>query len=674
MIVNAILSLVNWLAELYFAILEKALQSSGNINSEQQDCIKKILPLLEKITKSHYLIGILYVSRFEDQELFGKFEKSVKSIQKISADPQMTRLTPTNGKILEHFLKILGLKLESLEMVEFEGNVVENVTYCLQPWLAVEVLLHPSIETSHYIAELQMIQRLKGYSNARLYCELIRACLICLNCVSGTNRDSMWCAFTFIKVPHMLKQIHLASTQPQTQSDFSEDVVKAFEMLLEHSMILDPIDIKCGCNTIECLLMEMKKQSLVNDKHVQFFTKKREVNSQHLQRVEVTTSIINYVMRAEAPLAGILRTLFTDYNKVQEPLLSMLCQVLSGNSFELILAVSSVQGKLKTFVQRLINCNEHSLQIPGEVGKPAMIRMALFDISFLMLFSIVQNYGSEVVLEENGNTFFERWVRDCMVERGKEKPPLNMVRNCDQQKVDELLMFFHSPEGLLKQHSLKWHEVCSNIPGVLYHVLIAWENETLSTNDVKNILDHMRTKLCSYSVCAASWLCSYLQVVRQEEILKPLNMVQQLSQLSQEEMQQKQETFKERLGLTVTIIRKMQHDFHPPANPKIRALMHSQNVVSQKPMADLFNEHWKIVQDRGWLPIESAQAFESLLQSCGPFWLINKFVEKIFQCKFIKDMQKTMDVAFAILHLDVEGCTVALLSELLPILMINSAQ
>lgn len=107
-------------------------------------------------------------------------------------------------------------------------------------------------------------------------------------------------------------------------------------------------------------------------------------------------SIIKFVICAETPSTGILKALCADYNKMQEPLLGMFCQVLSGNSLELILSVASVEGKLKTFVSRLINCNESSKQVPGETGNPAMIRSTLFDVSFLMLTCIVQTYGSDV--------------------------------------------------------------------------------------------------------------------------------------------------------------------------------------------------------------------------------------------------------------------------------------
>lgn len=75
----------------------------------------------------------------------------------------------------------------------------------------------------------------------------------------------------------------------------------------------------------------------------------------------------------------------------------MLYHVL--NSFELMLAVATVEGKLKTFVTKLIKLNECSKQINEPVpGKTAATRAMSFDVSFLMLCSIVQTYGSDVSL------------------------------------------------------------------------------------------------------------------------------------------------------------------------------------------------------------------------------------------------------------------------------------
>lgn len=680
-IVNATLSLISWIIEVYSAVLEKVFSNSGNALSEQQDCMEKSLQLLEKITGNEFLMSILYVAKTShdenDVELFDKLKKNCVKIKSLSSESSLSRFSATNAKILEHLGKILLQKIESLEIENLEiFHGVESTTYCLQPLLSIEILLNPTADTQTFITELQMIQRLKGFSNPKLYCEIIRACLICMNNVNGTSRDSVWCAFTFLKIPQILKQLNAQSKTDRPQADTSDDIVKTFEMLLENTSIIDMIDVKNNCNSIELLLTGLKKNSLINDSYIQFFSKRRESHLATLQKLEHNTAIIKYVLRAEEAFDGILKTLGQDYVKFQDSFLKMLCQVLSGNSFELILSVAIAEGKLKTFVYRLIKCNENSKQVPGEIGKPALVRMTLFDMSFLMLYFIVQTYGSDVVLEENGNSFFEKWVRECMVEKNKDKAPMQIVKNanCDSQKIDELLMYFHTPDNPNKKLSLKWHEVCANLPAVLHQTLMAWEHETLSVNDVKNILENMRSKLLCYSVCAASWLCSYMQVVKQDELLKPLNVLQQLTAASPEDIQQKEDTYKERLGLTIQIIGKMQQNFNPSGNPKIRALLHNQNLVSQKPMAELFDEHWKIICESCWLPVDSAQTFKSLLQSCGPFWFVNKLLDKVFQCKFIKDMEKTKDIIFAIMHLDIERCTIALLTELLPILLNSKEQ
>lgn len=182
--------------------------------------------------------------------------------------------------------------------------------------------------------------------------------------------------------------------------DYSPDVVTALDMLNEDPF-LDFLDTKCGCNTIEYLLTELAKHGLVNESQVQKFASARDSIMVSLAKIDLVSqqpSIIKLVKRAEQPLSGILKALDGEYSKMQEPLLGMLCQTLvnSFHSFELILSVAAVEGKLKTFVSRLIRCNESSKQVIGEIDKAAQNRSALFDVSFLMLAFIVQSYGSEV--------------------------------------------------------------------------------------------------------------------------------------------------------------------------------------------------------------------------------------------------------------------------------------
>lgn len=74
---------------------------------------------------------------------------------------------------------------------------------------------------------------------------------------------------------------------------------------------------------------------------------------------------------------------------------TVLCPIL-GKSFDLITAVAAVEGKLRTFVTKLIKFNETYKYGHGESPKQSQTRALLFDVSFLMLCSIVNIYGSQV--------------------------------------------------------------------------------------------------------------------------------------------------------------------------------------------------------------------------------------------------------------------------------------
>lgn len=141
----------------------------------------------------------------------------------------------------------------------------------------------------------------------------------------------------------------------------------------------------------------------------------------------------------------------------------MLHQVLTGKSFELILAVATVQSQLRTLVTRLIRFNECS----KSGGDKA--RAQLFDISFLMLAAIVQDYGVNSVLESEGDSFFEQWIKTCMVDRQRPKAPEQLLRLGDPHIIEMLLVQFNAGETEFKPN-VKWQDVLFNMAGVMHEV------------------------------------------------------------------------------------------------------------------------------------------------------------------------------------------------------------
>lgn len=73
---------------------------------------------------------------------------------------------------------------------------------------SVEVLLNVSMDVNVHVAKLLMIQRIKKYSLARLYSEIIRSCFMTLCHVKDVNYR-IWGAFMLYKIPLILKQLHI---------------------------------------------------------------------------------------------------------------------------------------------------------------------------------------------------------------------------------------------------------------------------------------------------------------------------------------------------------------------------------------------------------------------------------------------------------------------------------
>lgn len=58
-------------------------------------------------------------------------------------------------------------------------------------------------------------------------------------------------------------------------SEYSQDIVDSFDLLLQLTPLLDIMDSKCNCNFVECILNELLKINLINKGHVTLINEKR---------------------------------------------------------------------------------------------------------------------------------------------------------------------------------------------------------------------------------------------------------------------------------------------------------------------------------------------------------------------------------------------------------------
>ncbi|KAG7210795.1 hypothetical protein KM043_012286 [Ampulex compressa] len=632
----AVLSIVQWLLQCYLHALSK-LPQNNPLTPQPSELMDKPASILKQMLSSDFLCAMMCLAKYDDKDLYIEVVKKCQEIETLQKTSSLKSSLPMDDSLK----KLCNLEIETLMSLP-EKRQVESITHCLQPLFAVQVLLNPCTETAVFVNQLLMVQRLKSYTTPRLYCEIIRACLMCLHNVTGTSKESQWGAFTFLKVPVILKELHATNLIGDDKLEYSQDILDAFELLLQFTPLLDVMDTTCSCNSVECLLNELQKVNLVTEKQAKQLSSRREGMTAALQKLESSST----------PTSSIPK-------------------VLTGKSFELMLAVATVEGKLKTFVTKLIKFNECSKQI-NEPGKTATTRAMLFDVSFLMLCSIVQTYGSDVVLEEGGDSFFEQWVRECMPERNQPKSPQKMLQNVDPTRMDTLLAQINSQDPDFKSSNIKWHVACQSAMGAVKELLCAWESGVLGAGDVKRALDGLRAAACCLPVCAAAWLCAYMSITHQDALLKPMNMVQHfLTPLPGDEMQ---DNLKERSNLMVQIIRKMQYDVHPPIQSKMKVLSMSHSIISRQPILEQLESVWQSINQRGWINIQATQSLECLLNTGGSLWFVSNIVKEVLKYRYQEELDQAVDLAFSIFHLDIENCTLDLINHIIPQYLYNSLQ
>lgn len=92
-------------------------------------------------------------------------------------------------------------------------------------------------------------------------------------------------------------------------------------------------------------------------------------------------------------------------------------------------------------------------------------------------------------------------------------------------------------------------------------------------------------------------------------------------------------------------------------------LSHSQY---DKPLKDCLLELWHKITAKGWLDIESAWKLNYLLKTGGPHWFTTVLVEDLLSAIYQDDLNKQTELLRAVLHIDIEQTTVALLLHVVP--------
>ena len=738
-----------------------------HVFTKTSSIFEKTVSLIYFISNSPFLRALFNVGRKEDPTLYSKLQTVYGEFMELESNHGLLSSTPMGNQIsidpdvsfaILNFLdpKVMAWdestpseltcqQLKSTPLVIMTNYKTETTAFSsLNAIIAFNAILNPVSDVDKVADQILTIGRLYDMPMSDLYCEIIRACFIGLvdACSSaekvgsvgpvgaGSGEELKWAAFTFLKIPQLLQKLEtmvpkmeateLSASRAKTETPTQTEIDRGIEKLMQFTPLLDLTDAKSNCDCLQLFLKELSKTELITETKVKAILVKRAAEttkSAALGKSNSDSSVnqanisnqagSSLILKAEPTVTSILRTLDADYSKNQEGLLGVLCHMVPGKSFELILNAAASTGKLKSFTAKLLKFNEFNKQVSGEGVKASQTRALLFDVTFLMLCHISQNYGSEIITNnpEASDYFFVKWCRDCLPQDGKYRSPDFILRNCDQNRVDLLLTQFTSSETF-KTSLVEWHEVCLNIPAAIKEVLLAWEQDAISTDKVKLILDNVKSKMCCLPIVISAWLSSYINVLHHDERLKPMNMLHQFttpytdpapapekkgSPTSESENGSKEAPptqvsptpeqpsfYKERSTLMSAIIKKMLFDLHPPTQTKSLSKSGISNIshglTSKISFNEIIENSFGSAHSRSWLDLKTIHDINTLYHVAGPVNFVDCLIRQLLKFETSDDLSRAVGLIFGLFHLDLIECTLALLTKVIPEYLLNGSK
>ncbi|XP_022343431.2 mediator of RNA polymerase II transcription subunit 24-like isoform X1 [Crassostrea virginica] len=620
--------------------------------------------------------ALLYVAMSEDQDNYRDYEQSVINVRG-TLSQSLSDVLPSQtkqkvGTALQTLSKVQDMALPSQALCE-----VSNLGICptINTLVTLEALLNPSSDVQPFTDQLCVSERLLHLPRSTLYTEIIRACFMGLNNCADSPDELKWAAFTYIKLPQVLRYMK----QQSPNQEIGEDLFQGIRDLMNSVPLLDLVEIKLKCECLKYLIGEFSKNDLLDKTQAQLLINKRSTESATKIETSSQSSLI-LILRNEQQLSRIIKGLSNfshldsgkesatldnaDSSKTPSDLMSLLCLLMSGRNLEFILAGAACTGKLQSLASKLVKINEFAKQTQGEMGKMAQTRTMLFDTSFLMLCHISQVYGLEVISPspEYSDSFFVQWATRCLPEDGKYKCIDNFTPT-DQSKVDLLIQHLLSGMDINKLNITRMNEYCLNFPLALQEILIAWEHGAISADTIKMIIEVIKNKMCCIPVVLCAWLCSYISMIPDKAREKPLQMIQMLqtSALNPDP----DLNYNERYALMTPILQKLINDILPVS----RRVNYTNYVPSDKLPSQVMDECIKGVFRLGWLDVKAVQTLEYLLNLCGSDWFCDRCIEAMLESSRLEDLNRALSLVFALFHMDLEHITLSLLFHTLPRLL-----
>lgn len=722
---RALVALLRWLYSLILNLISNSVNTGSSTTDETSiQIIRLTSEILVHLTESSFLKTLLYIGKLEEPVLWSEWYKLYMEAN--------LKLPMINDKSLESFVQHINsiqTKVEWLSASFFTLNqppssfstTVKPLSYtaivkvaikqltnqstyityrpiafrCLQSVISFSAVLDPAMAVEVTANQIAMISRFFNISLSQIYCDTLHSCITCLIDAQKLNSENSsklhpyyhtWCAFFLFKIPQIFQ---LLSQQMQSTDFYAPNELEiGLDLLSERGPLLDLFDNDYTPEFFQRLLEEFTKKSLLSSKAAEKFLESRKISKNSVSANDSTSSIL--VARAEQTLTSVIDSFNSDNH---ETLLGILCRL--QKSLEVMLCTTASLNIMSKFAHKLVNVNEMSKSSSGENLRTSQLRAVLFDISFLSLCTLVQNYGTEVVTNnlEIKDTFFFKW---CSLNFGPRSSPEIMLSSfTDTTKVEPLLSQFivSNPNAEFKTSLVRWNDMCIASQLAVSEILPAWCHDVLTTDAVHLVLNRLKSRLCSTALSAACWLFAQLNVASQEQSLKIMTMLNELKNWPSNEEKNKEESsdnsdsmmyYNERFTMFQTIMKRLFEKYLPntfiPSNVNLNSPKKFANLSPMIPLR-LSRSSLNVLLDmalestKGVFNMKNIYDFDGLMAIGGAHWFTNSVINFLFNltgtrpCE-ISRLQEAVDLAFGLFHLDLEQCALVLLRDTIPRLLL----
>ncbi|KAH9527164.1 Mediator of RNA polymerase II transcription subunit 24 [Dermatophagoides farinae] len=615
-------------------------------------------------------------------------------------------------------------------------------------------ILDPSCSNELIANYLAIIARSFDLSLSKLYCEILHTCLVGLidtHNLANEDRKNInyhaWIAFLLFKIPqiflqlshHRIKLRKEIRFQSEDQSSVVDnhhhsDLESGIDMLMDLGPCIDQFLLRYKTEHLQKLFDSFKEpqMNLLSATSVDRYM--REINrmalsasndsmqnnlynndtgsdQQQQQQTDsqqqsssssldaLSSNIL--IFRAEHTVTSILAPLYMENCKIEE-VAGIICRM--QHSFDVILCAAASNGLLPKFAQRLMELNRSNIVSRGENVRSSQIRAVIFDITFISLCSLIEQYRSDVLLESNStnnqsdnsnSSFFINWCRwNIPSTNACYAPNVILSSYKDESKYEHLLPQLITTNDMTEFRTslVSWDEMCIAAQFATAEILNAWIHDQITEDDVRIFIDRLKSRLCSLGLSAACWLFAKLETISAEHQSKIMMMLQELQTPSTSMINSSTESFsndanetnlafgyKQRFLLMSTTLKRLLTKYVP--HTKLSTMNNSPTKtgttlpirLSKSPLNTMLDQCLHMT--RKHFTLKLIYDFDGLYSLGGPRWFVTQVFRYLFNfCdKTVVCLQDSVDLAYGLFHIDLEQCALVLLRHTLPKFLLSKS-